>query len=64
LDSAEFELVGAIARQTAGEDSGPAPEHDAGASAEPYAGGTLLTAQKVRQVTGLVRGLDRLLFDQ
>jgi 4-hydroxy-tetrahydrodipicolinate reductase len=37
--------------------------HDAGAGAEPYVGGTLLAAQKVMHVTGLVRGLDRLLFD-
>jgi 4-hydroxy-tetrahydrodipicolinate reductase len=37
--------------------------HDAGAGAEPYVGGTLLAARKVMQVTGLVRGLDRLLFD-
>ncbi|HEX9068700.1 MAG TPA: 4-hydroxy-tetrahydrodipicolinate reductase [Ktedonobacterales bacterium] len=36
--------------------------HDAGASAEPYVGGTLLAARKVMEVTGLVRGLDRLLF--
>lgn len=33
--------------------------HDAGASSAPYVHGTLLT---VMQVTGLVRGLDRLLF--
>jgi 4-hydroxy-tetrahydrodipicolinate reductase len=36
--------------------------HDAGAGAEPYVGGTLLAAEKVMAVTGLVRGLDRLLF--
>jgi 4-hydroxy-tetrahydrodipicolinate reductase len=36
--------------------------HDAGSGAEPYIGGTLLAAQKVMQLTGLVRGLDRLLF--
>jgi 4-hydroxy-tetrahydrodipicolinate reductase len=37
--------------------------HDAGAGAEPYVGGTLLAARKVMEVAGLVRGLDRLLFD-
>jgi 4-hydroxy-tetrahydrodipicolinate reductase len=37
--------------------------HDAGSSAEPYTGGTLLAARQVMQLTGLVRGLDRLLFD-
>ena len=37
--------------------------HDAGAGAEPYVGGTLLAAQRVMEITGLVRGLDRLLFD-
>lgn len=37
--------------------------HDAGAGAEPYVGGTLLAAQRVMHITGLVRGLDRLLFD-
>ena len=36
--------------------------HDAGAGAQPYVGGTLLAAEKVMTVTGLVRGLDRLLF--
>ncbi len=36
--------------------------HDAGAGAEPYIGGTLLAAQRVMAITGLVRGLDRLLF--
>lgn len=36
--------------------------HDAGAGAEPYVGGTLLAAQRVMEITGLVRGLDRLLF--
>lgn len=36
--------------------------HDAGASAEPYVAGTLLAIRKVMEVTGLVRGLDRLLF--
>lgn len=37
--------------------------HDAGAGAEPYVGGTLLAAQRVMGLTGLVRGLDRLLFE-
>lgn len=37
--------------------------HDAGAGAEPYVGGTLLAARRVMDVTGLVRGLDRLLFE-
>ncbi|MHB1527607.1 MAG: 4-hydroxy-tetrahydrodipicolinate reductase [Candidatus Dormibacteria bacterium] len=36
--------------------------HDAGAGAEPYVSGTLLAARKVLEVTGLVRGFDRLLF--
>jgi 4-hydroxy-tetrahydrodipicolinate reductase len=36
--------------------------HDAGKGAEPYVHGTLLAARRVMQVTGLVRGLDRLLF--
>ena len=36
--------------------------HDAGKSAAPYVNGTLLAARKVMGVTGLVRGLDRLLF--
>jgi 4-hydroxy-tetrahydrodipicolinate reductase len=36
--------------------------HDAGTSAAPYVSGTLLAARKVTEVTGLVRGLDRLLF--
>ena len=36
--------------------------HDAGDSAEPYVAGTLLAARKVGGVTGLVRGLDRILF--
>jgi 4-hydroxy-tetrahydrodipicolinate reductase len=36
--------------------------HDAGKSAAPYVNGTLLAAKKVMEVTGLVRGLDRLLF--
>jgi 4-hydroxy-tetrahydrodipicolinate reductase len=36
--------------------------HDAGSSAEPYVSGTLLATQRVMEVQGLVRGLDRLLF--
>jgi hypothetical protein len=36
--------------------------HDAGKGAEPYVNGTLLAVRRVREVTGLVRGLDRLLF--
>lgn len=37
--------------------------HDAGSGAQPYVAGTLLAARKVLEVHGLVRGLDRLLFD-
>ena len=36
--------------------------HDAGSGAEPYVGGTLLAAKRVMDITGLVRGLDNLLF--
>jgi 4-hydroxy-tetrahydrodipicolinate reductase len=36
--------------------------HDAGSSAEPYVGGTLLAARRVLALKGLVRGLDNLLF--
>jgi 4-hydroxy-tetrahydrodipicolinate reductase len=36
--------------------------HDAGSGAGPYVSGTLLAARKVLEVSGLVRGLDRLLF--
>ena len=36
--------------------------HDAGTGAEPYVNGTLLAVRRVMQVTGLVRGLDRLRF--
>jgi 4-hydroxy-tetrahydrodipicolinate reductase len=36
--------------------------HDAGASAEPYIAGTLLAIRRVPEITGVVRGLDRLLF--
>lgn len=37
--------------------------HDAGAGAGPYVSGTLLAAREVLKTTGLVRGLDRLLFE-
>jgi 4-hydroxy-tetrahydrodipicolinate reductase len=36
--------------------------HDAGETPKPYVEGTLLAARRVGQVTGLVRGLDSLLF--
>ena len=36
--------------------------HDAGESAEPYVAGTLLATRRVGKVSGLVRGLDKLLF--
>jgi 4-hydroxy-tetrahydrodipicolinate reductase len=36
--------------------------HEAGASAEPYIAGTLLAIRRVPDVTGVLRGLDRLLF--
>lgn len=36
--------------------------HDAGAGAGPYVSGTLLAAREVMHTTGLVRGLDTLLF--
>ncbi len=36
--------------------------HEAGTSPAPYVAGTLLAARKVGGVSGLVRGLDRLLF--
>ncbi len=36
--------------------------HDAGADATIYADGTLLAARRVKDVTGVVRGLDTLLF--
>ena len=36
--------------------------HDSGTSAAPYVSGTLLAAQKVMTLTGLVRGMDQLLF--
>jgi 4-hydroxy-tetrahydrodipicolinate reductase len=38
-------------------------KHDAGTSALPYVGGTLLAAQKVMLTKGLIRGLDNILFD-
>ena len=37
--------------------------HDAGSGAGPYVSGTLLAVRKVPYVSGLVRGLDRLLFE-
>jgi 4-hydroxy-tetrahydrodipicolinate reductase len=37
--------------------------HEAGSGAEPYVAGTLVAAERVMNVTGLVRGLDTLLFD-
>lgn len=36
--------------------------HEAGQSAEPYVYGTLIAARRIGSVTGVVRGLDRLLF--
>lgn len=36
--------------------------HEAGQNASPYVAGTLLAARKVGQVSGIVRGLDTLLF--
>jgi len=39
-------------------------KHDAGTDASVYAQGTLLAARRVGGVTGLLRGLDRLLFDE
>lgn len=36
--------------------------HDAGGGADPYVTGTLLAVRRVMGVTGLVRGMDRLLF--
>lgn len=38
--------------------------HDAGGGADPYVNGTLLAARRVMGVTGLVRGLDRLIFPE
>jgi 4-hydroxy-tetrahydrodipicolinate reductase len=37
--------------------------HEAGSAATPYVEGTLLATRRVMQVEGLVRGLDRLLFE-
>ena len=37
--------------------------HDAGSSAEPYVGGTLLAARLAPERVGLTQGLDRLLFE-
>lgn len=39
-------------------------KHDAGTDASVYAEGTLVAARKVGSVTGLVRGLDRLIFGE
>jgi 4-hydroxy-tetrahydrodipicolinate reductase len=36
--------------------------HEAGASAAPYVAGTLLAIRRVPEVSGVMRGLDRLLF--
>jgi 4-hydroxy-tetrahydrodipicolinate reductase len=36
--------------------------HDAGASADPYVAGTLLAIREVMHTTGLIRGLDQLMF--
>lgn len=38
--------------------------HEAGAGATPYVAGTLLAVRKVVALKGLVRGLDRLLFEE
>jgi 4-hydroxy-tetrahydrodipicolinate reductase len=38
--------------------------HEAGASAEPYIAGTLLAIRRVPEISGVVRGLDRLLFSR
>jgi 4-hydroxy-tetrahydrodipicolinate reductase len=37
--------------------------HDAGSSAEPYVGGTLLAARRAPERKGLTRGLDTLLVE-
>ncbi len=39
-------------------------KHEAGTGAQPYVAGTLLAAERVMGVTGLVRGLDTLLFGE
>lgn len=36
--------------------------HEAGSSADPYVAGTLLAIRRAPEVTGVLRGLDRLLF--
>jgi 4-hydroxy-tetrahydrodipicolinate reductase len=38
--------------------------HEAGSSAEPYVAGTLLAVRRVGEITGVLRGLDRLLFGE
>ncbi len=38
--------------------------HDAGPSAAPYVGGTLLAVRRVQGTVGLTRGLDTLLLDR
>ena len=38
--------------------------HDSGSGAEPYVNGTLMAAARVVSMTGLVRGLDTLLFGE
>jgi 4-hydroxy-tetrahydrodipicolinate reductase len=38
--------------------------HEAGTDADPYIAGTLLAIRRVPSVTGVVRGLDRLLFSE
>jgi 4-hydroxy-tetrahydrodipicolinate reductase len=37
--------------------------HEAGSSAAPYIAGTLLAIRRVPEITGVLRGLDRLLFE-
>jgi 4-hydroxy-tetrahydrodipicolinate reductase len=37
--------------------------HDAGPSPDPYVHGTLLAVRRVMEIKGLIRGLDRLLFE-
>ena len=37
--------------------------HDSGTGAEPYVHGTLLAIRKVTRIRGMIRGLDKLLFD-
>ena len=38
--------------------------HEAGPSAEPYIAGTLLAIRRVPEISGVMRGLDRLLFER